>query len=257
MMMLGDIMSELNIQKLRVVAGTDVTKPPQPLPLSIERMDKLERLTLVDFQNVRFDKNQAEHLATTVPTSVTLSLCACTLPLDDSNDNIFLKSILSLRKEPINLKFYKNLPVVGDEDVRSNLEAGLRLLTVLAREGLISSLLLESEPMGYVYSYQELVAYKELHDVLGDSLHKPDNLRADQQGKHPRRLVKYYHDNALPPWQPALTAKGKPCLKCKTKYCSAHKSKADQILADLGIDEGVSTNMIMCIFSSLATPKYS
>ena len=56
MTMLGDVMSELNIQKLSVVAGTDFTKPPQPLPLSIERMDKLERLTLVDFQNVRFDE---------------------------------------------------------------------------------------------------------------------------------------------------------------------------------------------------------
>ena len=257
MTMLGDIMSELNIQKLSVVLGTDFTKPPQPLPLSIVSMD-IKRLTLVDFQNVKFDETQAEHLATTIPTSVTLSLFACTLPLDVSNDNIFLKSILSLRKEPIKLKFFKNLPVVGDEDERSNLEAGLRLLTVLAREGLISSLLLESDSMGYVYSYQELVAYKELHDVLGDSLHKPDHLRAAQHGKHhPRRPVKYYHNNALPPWQPARTAKGTPCLKCKTKYCSAHKSKADQILADLGIDEGVSTNMIMCIFSSLATPKYS
>ena len=102
MTMLGDVMSELNIQKLRVVAGTDFTKPPQPLPLSIKRMDKLERLTLVEFQNVRFDETQAEHLATTIPMSVTLGLCACTLPLDDSNNNIFLKSILSLREEPIN-----------------------------------------------------------------------------------------------------------------------------------------------------------
>ena len=148
----------------------------------------------------------------------------------------FLKEI-SKPKDPIHRLIFRGThPEVGKPTflVNDRREAALKLLK---ESNKIARLKIDSEVF---YKRNELVAFKELADILGENLVAGDNLlpRTHNDGTPAALPVQYYvgvnkHDLPLWQWQPELVNKGtkkrpdwKPCAKCTmNRPCGTHKSK--------------------------------